>query len=296
MPIILSGKVARDELKRSLVAKIRALQEKQGSPLCLAIIQVGDRPDSTAYIDAKKRFAAEIGVTVRLVHFQESVKQEDVIAEIKKLDQEKEVTGIIVQLPLPAHIDKHAVIDAIDPGKDIDGISSASVRRWSAADDVESYRPWPATAYGVYQLLQFYKIDVQGKRVCIIGRSELVGAPIAAIVGKMGGVVTVCHSKTVDLVKETLAADVIITAVGKPALITAQHVRSGQVVIDVGLSDASGGKLDEEVPRRKLVGDVDFEKASVVLGEKGAISPVPGGVGPMTVLALFDNLADCARI
>jgi len=283
MPTILSGVAARDELKKSLVAKVKALQEKQGAPLTLAIIQVGDRPDSTAYINAKKRFAALIGIEVRLVHLQEDAGQEKIIAEIQKLDQDKEVTGIIVQLPLPENIDKRTVLDAIEPGKDTDGITTMNVKKWSTIDAVQGHKPWPATSYGVYQLLTFYKIPIQGKKVCVIGRSELVGAPIAAILRKMGGIVTVCHSKTEDLVKETRAADVIISAVGKAGLITAEHVHIGQIVIDVGLSRAE----------RHLVGDVDFEKVSAVLGDKGAITPVPGGVGPMTVFALFENLVDC---
>jgi methylenetetrahydrofolate dehydrogenase (NADP+)/methenyltetrahydrofolate cyclohydrolase len=147
---------------------------------------------------------------------------------------------------------------------------------------------YPATDCGIGELLDFYKISLKGKRVCVIGRSPLVGTPIAALCRAKGALVTVCHSKTLDLVKETLAADVIISAVGKAGLITAEHVREGQVIIDVGLSrvDIAG--------KTKLVGDVDFEKVKAVIGEKGAITPVPGGVGPMTVLALFENLADCA--
>jgi methylenetetrahydrofolate dehydrogenase (NADP+)/methenyltetrahydrofolate cyclohydrolase len=290
MPTILSGLTAREELKKPLAAKIKALQEKRGFPLTLSIIQVGDRADSIAYINAKKKFAAEIGVFVRLIHLQEDTGQEKIIAEIQKLNQDKGTTGIIVQLPLPEDIDKRMVLDAIEPSKDTDGITSMNVKKWNTTDTVEGHKPWPATSYGVYQLLTFYKIPIQGKKVCVIGRSGIVGAPIAAILRKMGGNVIVCHSKTEDLMKETLAADIIISAVGKAGLVTAEHVRSGQVVIDVGLSRITVGE------KTKLVGDVDFEKVSAVLGEKGAITPVPGGVGPMTVLALFENLADCAKL
>jgi len=311
MPTILSGLVARDELKKALVAKIAALQEKRGMPITLAIIQVGDRPDSTAYINAKKRFAATIGVLVRLVHFNESAGQEEIVAAIKALNAEKQVSGIIVQLPLPEHFDEQAVLDAIDPAKDTDAISTARVKVWSVqrSDLCINQDPilYPATARGVGELLDFYHISLRDKRVCVIGRSNFVGTPIAALCRARGAHVTVCHSKTVDLVKETLAADVIISAVGRAGLITAQHVKAGQVVIDVGINEIFDQKAGEhghektDRPIRHLVGDVDFKEASSALGdsstgEKGAISPVPGGVGPMTVLGLFENLADCATI
>ncbi|MDR3558187.1 MAG: bifunctional 5,10-methylenetetrahydrofolate dehydrogenase/5,10-methenyltetrahydrofolate cyclohydrolase [Candidatus Pacebacteria bacterium] len=292
MPIILSGKVARDELKKSLAFRIAAFQKRRGFPLTLAIIQVGDRADSTAYINAKKKFASEIGVLVKLVHFGEGTRQKEIIDEIKKLNQDKEISGIIVQLPLPKKMDERIILDAVDPSKDADATSSLNVEKWMA----HSAALYPATARGIGELLDFYKIDIKGKRVCIIGRSPLVGKPIACLCSAKGAFVTVCHSKTVDLVKETLAADVIITAVGKPALVTAAHLRSGQAVIDVGISDEGVKKPDDGVSKRKLVGDVDFENVRAALGKNGAISPVPGGVGPMTVLALFENLVDCAKI
>jgi methylenetetrahydrofolate dehydrogenase (NADP+)/methenyltetrahydrofolate cyclohydrolase len=316
MLTILSGIAARDELKKSLAAKIKSLQEKQGSPsplpLTLAIIQVGDRADSTAYINAKKKFADEIGVLVKLVQFKENADQEEIISEIKKLNEDKEISGIIVQLPLPKILNEQIILDVIDPAKDADAITSTNVKVWTIQGPT-SYKPrsdlvqtkvrpctnqgptsYPATARGVGELLGFYKIPLKGKRVCVIGRSKFVGTPIACLCRAKGALVTVCHSKTEDLVKETLAADVIISVVGKAGLITAEHVRSGQVVVDVGLSRASvDGKT-------KLVGDVDFEKVKAVLGDSpaggGAITPVPGGVGPMTVLALFENLVDCVKI
>ena len=163
--------------------------------------------------------------------------------------------------------------------------------------------PWtnvlyPATARGIGELLDFYNISLKGKKVCVIGRSPLVGTPIACLCRARGALVTVCHSKTVDLARETLSADVIICAVGKAGLITADHVRDGQAVIDVGINEIVGINIDDgsDKRRRKLVGDVDFEGVSEVLGRDGAITPVPGGVGPMTVLALFENLVDCAKM
>jgi len=290
--LILSGVAARDELKKALVAKIQALQR----PLTLAIIQVGMRADSTAYINAKKRFARDIGVAVKFVSFAEDVAQDVIVLEIQKLNQDKEITGIIVQLPLPSALDKHAVLDAINPAKDTDAISSANVKKWSvqgAALKIQDAILYSATARGIGELLDFYKIPIAGKKVCVIGRSEFVGTPIAAMCRARGAIVTVCHSKTADLVKETRVAAVIISAVGKPGLITAAHVKPGQVVVDVGINEVGGKKLDEEIPKRILVGDVDFAAVKDIVA---AISPVPSGVGPMTVLALFENLLDCARM
>jgi methylenetetrahydrofolate dehydrogenase (NADP+)/methenyltetrahydrofolate cyclohydrolase len=320
MPTILSGLIVHDELKKSLAAKIKALQEKRGgSPLTLAIIQVGNRADSTAYINGKKKFATEIGVIVKLVNFQENVSQEEIIYEIKKINQDKEITGIIVQLPLPKHFDEQAILDAVDPAKDADAITFTNIKRWTVDGESLQEEPldntrvalvkadqykgspcttmYPATARGISELLDFYKISLKGKRVCVIGRSKFVGTPIAALCRAKGALVTICHSKTTDLKKETLASDIIISAVGKAGLITAEHVHEGQVVIDVGISEVVGDMKDKESKeekKRKLVGDVDFEKVKAVIGEKGAITPVPGGVGPMTVLALFENLVDCA--
>jgi 5,10-methylene-tetrahydrofolate dehydrogenase/methenyl tetrahydrofolate cyclohydrolase len=319
MPTILSGLIARDELKKDLGAKIKVLREKRGgAPLTLAIIQVGDRADSTAYINGKKKFADSISVIVKHIHFKEDIEQEEIISEIKKLNEDKGITGIIVQLPLPKHFDEQAILDVVDPAKDADAITSTNVKKWTvqgdlANDSAESplgscLAPtlYPATARGIGELLDFYKISLKGKRVCVIGRSKLVGTPIAALCRAKGAIVTVCHSKTEDLKKEILAADVIISAVGKAGLITAEHVHEGQVVIDVGISEVINEKSDkakleqglqqDKIKRRKLVGDVDFEKVKVALGEKGVITPVPGGVGPMTVLALFENLVDCAKI
>jgi len=291
---ILDGHIARTELAKKLDQKVAAFKATRGFPLTLAIIQVGDRADTASYIKAKKSFAVEAGIEVRHVHLKENVSQDESIAEIDKLNNDKKVSGIIVQLPLPSEIDKKAIIDAVNPSKDADGLTSYSVNRWNTN---ESGAIWPATARGVRELLDFYKISLKGKKVCVIGRSELVGTPIAAMCRSEGATVTVCHSKTTDLLKETLASDVIICAVGKPKLITAQHVKSGQIIVDVGINEVSGVKLDEEIPKRKLVGDVDFNAVLPILGDSGAITPVPGGVGPMTVLALFENLLDlCGKI
>jgi len=305
---ILDGRIARAELAKKLAQKVAAFKAVQGFPPTLAIIQVGDRVDTASYIKAKKSFAEEIGIEVRHINLKEvasqgvNVLQEKIISEIKRLNDDKKIGGIILQLPMPETLkeNKRIIIDAVNPAKDADSLTSSSVNRWNAN---ESGAIWPATARGVRELLDFYKISLKDKKACVIGRSELVGTPIAAMCRGEGAIVTVCHSKTIDLVKETLASDVIISAVGKPGLITTAYVKPGQVVVDVGINEVSAdrlaqaGKLNEQIPRRKLVGDVDFNAVLPILGDSGAITPVPGGVGPMTVLALFENLLDlCGKM
>ncbi|MDE2188301.1 MAG: bifunctional 5,10-methylenetetrahydrofolate dehydrogenase/5,10-methenyltetrahydrofolate cyclohydrolase [Patescibacteria group bacterium] len=292
---ILDGKAVRDARKTRLIQRIKLLKRVP----TLAIIQVGDRSDTTAYVNAKKRFAADIGVEVRHIHLEENVDQDVILKNIKNLNVDETVGGIIIQLPLPEAIDRDAVINTIDPKKDTDALTKPSIDRWSKGDALTrsdlctKVRPmyqgptlYPATARGVGELLGFYHISLKDKKVCVIGRSALVGTPVAALCRTRGAMVTVCHSQTADLKKETLASDIIISAVGKPGLVTAAHVKPGQVVIDVGINRVEG----------KLIGDVDFEAVKAVLGDAGAISPVPGGVGPMTVLALFENLIDCATM
>lgn len=282
---ILSGNKIRDE-RLVLLAKI--FSNIKPTPE-LAIIQVGDRPDSTSYIGAKIDFAKKLGVVVRHIHMPINVDQIKVIEEIKKCNSDTGVRGIIVQLPLPANIDRDAVISAIDPEKDIDGLTPTNVYLLSIDDQNAII---PATARGVIELLSYYKIPLQEKKITVIGRSALVGRPIAQLLSNMGSVVTVAHSKTEDLVKETQEADIVIVAVGKSRLIGPKHVHRGQVIIDVGIN--RDGEVDIKTGRSRLIGDVDFEAVSHIIGSSGAISPVPGGVGPMTVLSLFENLADAS--
>jgi 5,10-methylene-tetrahydrofolate dehydrogenase/methenyl tetrahydrofolate cyclohydrolase len=301
---LLAGRIARAELKKGLTARITALKAKHGFAPTLAIIQIGDRPDTASYIKAKKVFGMEIGAEIRHIHLKRDVYKDEIIEEIRKLNGDETVGGIILQLPLTESLaaDKKEIIDVIEPDKDADGLTSASVKKCSSVvqGSISDKIIWPATARGVLELLDFYKINIKGKKVCVIGRSALVGTPVAALCRAKGALVTVCHSRTEDLKKETLAADVIISAVGKPGLIAVGHVKAGQIIVDVGINQiatdrsivAGVEKLEEEIPKRKLVGDVDFNAVLPILGDSGAITPVPGGVGPMTVLALFENLVD----
>ena len=284
---IISGKIAREALAVELIKKVRALSVQPK----LAIIQIGDREDSTSYIRAKKNFATKIGAEVVHAKFPTNIAQDKLIAAIKDFNSDKKINGIIVQLPLPEHLDKKTIIDSIDSKKDVDGLSSVQIERWS---NNKSGAILPATAHGVSQLLKFYEISLRGKKITVIGRSNMVGKPIAVICENLGATVTVCHSETgdADLISSTKNADIIIVAAGKPKLIRAEHVKSGQIVIDVGINTVQGERLEEEVENKKLVGDVDFEAVKEIVA---AITPVPGGVGPMTVLALFENLVDTCK-
>ena len=286
MPIILDGKKARTALKDALIEKIKVLKKKGVSP-CLAIVQVGDRADSASYIKAKKKFAEEIGVLEKHIQLGEEVKQDEVLRVVSELNGDASVHGIIVQLPLPTAVDRDVILNAIMPVKDVDGLSTTNVMKWShstASGTEEVHCIWPATTRGISELLHFYTISLKNKKVVIVGRSALVGKPTAAMCLAEGAEVTVCHRQTMDLAQETQKADVVIVAAGAPRLIGAAHVHPGQVIIDVGLST--------DPATQKLVGDVDFDAVAPVLGDTGAITPVPGGVGQMTVLGLFENLID----
>jgi len=285
--IIMDGRKIRDALIPELIERVKALSFE----LKLAIIQVGDRPDSTSFIRAKRSFAKRIGVGERYIQVPAAISQAELLKIIRECNADRSIHGIIVQLPLPASLDRDAVIDAIDPKKDVDALTAANVKYWLEGKEGSIM---PATARGIRTLLKEYGIGLDGKKVAVVGRSMLVGKPIAAMCLNEGATVTICHSKTADLAKETKDADVIIVAAGKPKLIGAGQVRKEQAIIDVGINTVVGEKLDDEIEGKKLVGDVDFDS---VEGMVSAITPVPGGVGPMTVISLFQNLIDlCVKM
>ena len=275
---ILDGRVVRDNLAQNLKEKIARLKAKPK----LAIIQVGNLAESTAYIKQKKAFGVSIGASVEHLQFESTVEEKDLLLKIASLNQDKSVHGIIIQLPLPENLNRGKLIEAIAPEKDVDGLTSRNVKALEAGN---SSGLIPATAKGIMTLLDYYKIPVLGKRVVVVGRSNLVGKPTALALLNRGATVTVAHSQTPNLPQVTKLAEILIVAIGKPKFINAEYVSKGQVVIDVGINAPK--KLDEEIPGKKLVGDVDFESVSKIVS---AISPVPGGVGPMTVVSLFENL------
>lgn len=284
--LILDGKKVRDEIAATLQRKVEALFPKPK----LVILQVGKNKESAAYIAQKKKFGESVGVLVIHRSFSDSISADELVRNIHELNTDKTAQGIIVQLPLPSPLLSAHIINAIDPLKDIDGLTTANERLFKEGKP----RFVPATTRGIVELLLHYKVPIAGKKVAVLGRSKLVGAPAALILKEKGAVVTVCHSKTMNVPAVTRANDIIIVAVGKPKLVNADYVRGDktQTIVDVGINiitPRGEAKLLEEIPKGTLVGDVDFEG---VKDKVAAISPVPGGVGPMTVAALFENLLE----
>lgn len=270
--IILDGKELSLKRKEVLKEKITKLPVRPK----LAIVRIGEDSASDVYVNKKVSFGKEIGVDVGVLHLPTDTTTEKVQQEIQALNDERMTHGIIVQLPVPSNIDKEAVINTISPEKDVDGLTA--VNMWKLMDDASGIVP--ATAKGIETLLGEYSIDLPGTHVVIVGDSLLVGKSVAVQLLNKDATVTVCHDKTKNLSEFTKQADILITAVGKPNLISNLHVKPGQIVVDIGIVRTEDGKV---------VGDVDFNSVKDIVG---AITPVPGGVGPMTVLSLFENLVD----
>lgn len=267
--ILLDGKKVAEGIRIRLREKINALDMVP----CLAIIQIGNDERSALYIRNKKSFAESIGATVRHIELSEDISQESVVQTIQELNHDKTVHGIIVQLPIPSHLDKEQIIRMVDRIKDVDGLSS------------DEPLHTPATARGVMTLLKAYNIEVKGRKAVVIGRSRLVGGPIAHCLRQAGAEVETCNKETQNIPAITQAADIIVVAAGSPRLITKEYVKEGQVIIDVGINPVTG----EGDSVSHTVGDVDFDVVSQIAS---ALSPVPGGVGPLTVASLFENLFD----
>ena len=253
-----------------LLSRVSSLSEKPH----LVIIQVGDNPASTKYIEYKKKFAARVGAEVTHAKFESTISERELMEKIDTYNKDASVHGIIVQLPLPEGIKPWIIMDAIDPKKDVDGLSSTNLRHVYENDEIIL----PATTKGIFTLLSHYNIPLAGKHVVVVGRSSLVGKPTALAAINRNATVTICHSHTDDLLGVTKTADILIVAIGKPHLIKEGYVKKGCVVIDVGIT-----VLEDKT----VAGDVLFDSVS----EKAdAMSPVPGGVGPMTIVSLFENL------
>ena len=292
--ILLDGKKVRDCLVETLRRKVGAFSTIPR----LAIVQVGDKKESSAYIRQKKVFGERIGVAVRHIPFPLSVSELEIIKEIERLNENRDIHGIILQLPLPASLDKQKLLDSIAPIKDVDGLGGENAGLLARGTPYL----WPATARGILELLTFYAVTVDGKKVAVVGRSSLVGQPTAELLRAKGASVTVCHSETSNTKDITRTSDIIVVAIGKPEFITADYFRQDntQTVVDVGITAVSKEgllRLEEEIAYRPsggtrsttLLGDVAFEEVKERIY---AISPVPGGVGPMTVSALFENLVE----
>lgn len=270
--ILLSGKIIKEKIKAELASSISSMRV----PPTLAIIQVGNNPESDIYINQKEKFGSAIGTEVKRISFPENVTDKEILDRINLLNNDEKVKGIIVQLPIPKNLNKRIILDAIDFEKDVDGLGTIQSGLLSIKD---SKAILPATTRGVETLLSYYEIDLQGKNVVVVGRSDLVGKPIALLCLHKNATVTVCHSYTQNLQDITSRADILIVACGVAKKITREYVRAGQIVIDVGIHKTDIG----------LCGDVDFDGVKDIVS---AISLVPGGVGPLTVASLFQNLVD----
>ncbi len=278
--ILLDGKKVRDDIAKTLREKIEAFSSRPK----LCIVQVGENEESATYIRQKKTFGETIGAIVEHRKLPAGVTEKDLLEVIAKLNADASVHGIIVQIPIPEHISEDAVVDAIAPEKDVDGLGGVNVKRlW----ENKKNGFMPATTKGIMSLLSAYEIPVAGKHVVVVGRSSLVGKPTALAFLNADATVTIAHRSTVNLSDITRSADILVVAAGRPHFIQRDDVREGQVVIDVGITAITGEKLDEEVVERTVTGDVHFDDVKDIVG---AMSPVPGGVGPMTVASLFQNL------
>jgi len=277
MAKIIDGKAISLQIKDELKERAAAWK-RNGRTVTLAVIQVGDDPASCVYVRNKKKGCEYIGMESLSYELPGTVTEEELLTLIKELNQKKEVNGILVQLPLPKHINEDRVIKTIDPRKDVDGFHPQSV----GALCIGQPGFVSCTPAGIIQLLKRSKVEIAGKECVIVGRSNIVGKPMALLLLRENATVTIAHSKTVNLKEVTKRADILIAAVGKPKMITADYVKEGAVVIDVGINRDENGKL---------CGDVDFDDVEPVCS---AITPVPGGVGPMTIAMLLYNCMESA--
>jgi methylenetetrahydrofolate dehydrogenase (NADP+) / methenyltetrahydrofolate cyclohydrolase len=275
---LIDGRAIAEEIHAETSAEIARLKIKPG----LAVILIGDDPASAAYVASKDRMCARLGIHSVRVNLPASTTQAELLAKIAGLNVDRTVHGILVQSPLPAHIDENAVFAAIDPGKDVDGFHPLNVGKLALGDDTGFV---PCTPAGIHQLLIRSGVPLAGARVVVLGRSRIVGRPVSLILSQKSAnaTVTVCHSQTRNLPDVCWSADVVIAAIGRPRFVTSDMVHEGAVVIDVGINRVGG----------QLVGDVDFD---AVADKASLITPVPGGVGPMTIAMLMHNTVRASKL
>lgn len=272
--IIIDGKEFSKKILEEISNEQKEIVEKKNlRPAGLAVIIVGENPASQVYVRNKTRACEKVGFYSETIKLEENISEDDLIKKIEELNENDKIDGILVQLPLPKHIDELKVINSIKPEKDVDGFSNVNVGKMVIGDESGFLS---CTPYGIMQLLEGYDIDVDGKDVVVVGRSNIVGKPMAMMLIQKGATVQVCNSRTKDLSKKLKKADIIVVAVGVPRMIKATDVKEGVVVIDVGINRVDG----------KLCGDVDYED---VAQKASYITPVPGGVGPMTIASLIKN-------
>lgn len=272
MAKIIDGKQISLDIKNELKEKVARYKE-QGIEITLAVVKVGNDPASAVYVRNKEKACEYVGINSKTLALPEETTEEELLNVVKELNEDKNVNGILVQLPLPKHIDESKVLLTIDSTKDVDGFHPVNVGKMVIGEDTFL----PCTPAGIIEMIKRTDIDIEGKECVVIGRSNIVGKPMAMLMLKENATVTIAHSRTKDLKEVTKRADIIVAAIGKAKFVTADYVKEDAVVIDVGMDRDENGKL---------CGDVDFESVSKVVS---AITPVPGGVGPMTVTMLLVN-------
>lgn len=275
MTTILDGKKLSLKIQEELVQKIAKLEKKPG----LAVILVGEDPASQLYVGMKEKTAQKLGINSTIIKYPENTDEQTVINKIQELNNDENINGILVQIPLPKQISEQNIMLAISPKKDVDGIVPENIGRISTGMEPYAY---PCTPKGVIKLLDEYNIQIAGKHAVIVGRSNIVGKPLAQMLLNRSATVTICHSRTENLSEITKTADILISAVGKYKIINKEMIKSGVVIIDVGTSKIDG----------KTCGDVDFENVKDLAS---FITPVPGGVGPMTIACLMENVFELSR-
>ena len=275
--MIIKGKDLSTSIKEALKVRVEVLKNQYGRTPNLVVVLVGEDPGSVSYVTGKAKAANEVGIANSTIRLADTITEADLLALVDQLNNDDSVDGILVQLPLPKHIDENKIIAAISPEKDVDAFHPMNVAKlWLKQPCV-----LPCTPKGIIKLLHFAGVDIAGKEAVVVGRSNIVGQPVAKLLLDANATVTVAHSKTKNLAEVTRRADILVAAVGRERFITADMIKPGAVVIDVGVNrDSRNGKL---------CGDVDFEEAQSVAA---AITPVPGGVGPMTIACLMENTVE----
>lgn len=301
---ILSGKEIADAIKLEVAADIKELEKTYGIRPGLAVVRVGEDPASAVYVGNKVRTSAELGIVSEHHHLDADVSHGEVLALVKDLNSRDEIDGILVQLPLPRQIDEKEILETIDPAKDVDGFHPVNVGRIATGQRALA----PCTPLGVIEILKRSGIDIAGKHAVVIGRSNIVGRPVAQLLLQENATVTICHSRTADLASITSQGDILIAAIGRAGFVRGEHIKEGACVIDVGINSVSDAEQvrgffeGEELERRlntvekrgaTLVGDVNPREA---MAKAGSFTPVPGGVGLLTVAMLMRNTVDAARM
>lgn len=279
MAEIINGKYVSAEVRKNITEEIKDFVAETGVTPGLAVILVGNNPASAVYVRNKHKACLEVGINSYEITMPEDTTEDELLAKIDELNNDSKVHGILVQLPLPKHISEEKVINRISPAKDVDAFHPTNVGKIVSG----KYDFIPCTPAGIMELLHFYNVEISGKECVVIGRSNIVGKPMALLLLAENGTVTVCHSRTKDLKEVTKRADILVVAIGKPNFVTADMVKQGAVVVDVGINRLDNGKL---------CGDVDFEAVEPI---SSMITPVPGGVGPMTITMLLKNTLTAAK-